>query len=287
MTRIACCQLEVVPEDRAGNAARATGAVRAALTAGAELVVLPETVLSGQPFASVAEAEATGMTLEDPLFAEWTALVAEHDAVLVVGFAETSEDGLFNSSALLDSTGVRGVYRKLHLWDEEKRYFAVGSEFPPVLDTAVGRVGLLICYDLEFPELTRAMALAGAEILAVPTAWPVVPHPEGQPTFEVIVAQAAARVNRMAVATCDRSGTTRGQEWTAGTVIIGPDGWAVGRPAENDITWADVDLTTTRDKTLTPRAHLFRDRRPEFYAAVTAVPAGDDQGSDVGAEALP
>lgn len=268
MTRIVCCQVEVRVADPAGNSARATDAARAAIAAGAELVVLPETVTSGLPFADVAEARASGLDLDGPELAEWAAVVAGRDAVLVVGFAERAGQDLFNSAALFDGSGLRGVYRKTHLWNEEKLFFTPGADFPPVFDTVIGRVGLLICYDMEFPELPRVMALAGTEILAVPTAWPVVPHPADQPTPEVILAQAAARVNRMAVATCDRSGTTRGQEWTAGTVIVEPDGWVVGRPDQNGFATADLDLTVTRDKSITALADLFADRRPELYGPV-------------------
>lgn len=274
MTRIACCQLHVVPGDPAGNGARATEAARQAFAAGAALVVLPETVTSGLPFASPAEARESALALDDPLLDDWAALVTGQEAVLVVGFAELAGDELYNSAALFDGTGLRGVYRKTHLWDQEKLFFTPGAQFPPVFDTVLGRVGVLICYDMEFPELTRAMALAGADLLAVPTAWPVVPHPADQPTPEVILAQAAARVNRLAVATCDRSGRTRGQDWSAGTVIVEPAGWVVGRPDENGRAIADLELSEAADKSFTPLAGLFTDRRPELYGSV-AVPLPD------------
>ncbi len=91
---------------------------------------------------------------------------------------------------------------------------------------------MVICYDLEFPELTRAVALAGAQLLAVPTNWPLVPRPDGERPPEAIVAMAAARVNRMAVACADRLGTERGLEWTGGATIIGVDGWVAAETRE-------------------------------------------------------
>jgi predicted amidohydrolase len=117
------------------------------------------------------------------------------------------------------------VYRKLHLWDREKLIFAPGSASPPVLDTRIGRLAVIICYDLEFPELTRSVALAGTQLMLVPTNWPVVPRPEGERPPEAMIAMATARVNRMAVACADRVGRERGQEWTGGTTIVGVDGW--------------------------------------------------------------
>ena len=262
--RIVACPLRVEPGDPAGNLDRSVAAARAAFDAGADLVLLPETCTSGLPFADTAQAWASGVADPSP----WVPLVSGTQ-VLVVGFAEQGTDGkLYNSAALIDGSGVRTIYRKTHLWDEEKLFFTPGSEPPPVLDTAIGRIGVMICYDMEFPELTRSAALAGAEVLAVPTAWPVVPHPPDQPTFEVVVAQAAARVNRMAIVTCDRVGTTGGQEWTGGTVAVGPDGWIVDRLASAGSMSVELDLTGVADKTLTPLADLFGDRRPELYGPV-------------------
>ena len=101
-----------------------------------------------------------------------------------------------------------------------------------MLDTAVGRVAVVICYDLEFPELTRSVALAGAQLLLVPTNWPLVPRPAGERPPEVVIAMAAARVNRMAVVCADRVGTERGMEWTGGATIIGVDGWVAAESRE-------------------------------------------------------
>ena len=261
--RVVACQMVVEPGDPAGNLARSVS-VAASAFKDADLVVLPETCTSGLPFADASEAWASG--LPDP--SPWVGLVSGTQ-VLVVGFAEQGSDGkLYNSAALIDGSGVRAVYRKTHLWDEEKLFFTPGSAPPPVVDTAIGRIGVMICYDMEFPELTRSAALQGAAILAVPTAWPVIPHPADQPTIEVVVAQAAARVNRMAIVTCDRVGTTRGQEWTGGTVAVGPDGWIVDRLGSAGSMSVELDLNGVDDKTLTPLADLFGDRRPELYEPV-------------------
>jgi predicted amidohydrolase len=170
---------------------------------------------------------------------------------------------------VVDETGVVAVYRKLHLWDGEKLLFAPGSAPPPVLDTRVGRVGVVICYDLEFPELTRAVALEGAQLLAVPTNWPLVPRPDGERPPEAVVAMAAARVNRMAVACADRMGTERGLEWTGGATIVGVDGWVAAETREPGLLVADLDLAPALDKRLTERADAFGDRRPELYGALS------------------
>jgi predicted amidohydrolase len=267
VVRIACHSSAPRIADLAANTRDARAAVRGAVDAGADLVVLPELVTSGYVFASPEEAAGVAITRDHEVFAGWAEEAARGDAVVVGGFCERGEDGLYNSAAVVDASGVLAVYRKVHLWDEEKRFFRPGNALPPVLATRVGAIAPLVCYDLEFPEFTRALALAGAELLAVPTNWPLVPRPAGERPPEVVIAMATARVNRVVVACCDRTGTERGQEWTAGTTVVGADGWPVASRDREGLLLVDVDLAPTRDKRLTPRAHLFGDRRPDVYPA--------------------
>ena len=184
MTRVVCVQLAPVLGNVAANRALSTAAVRAAVDDGADVVVLPELATSGYVFTDTAEAAAAAISAEDPLFDDWAAEVARSPrpgTVVVGGFAETGPAGtVFNSAALLDASGVCAVYRKTHLWDREKLLFTPGDEVPPVVDTAHGRIGVIICYDLEFPEITRTLALGGADLIAVPTNWPLVGRPAGE-----------------------------------------------------------------------------------------------------------
>ena len=159
--------------------------------------------------------------------------------------------------------------------------FAPGDAPPPVVDTPHGRIGLVVCYDLEFPEWTRAAALQGAELLCVPTNWPREPRPDGERPMEVLKTMATAATNRIFVAACDRCGSERGVEWVAGTAIAGPDGWLLAGPpevAEPVLLIADVDLALARDKALGPRNDVLADRRPALYAP-DAIGAGGTPGS--------
>jgi predicted amidohydrolase len=270
MTRIACQQLAPALGDLEANRAMALAAIREAVDGGAEVVVLPELITSGYVFESAEEAASVAIGTHHEILAEWAQEAARADILLAGGFCELGEDGrVYNSAALLDGGGLRAVYRKLHLWDREKLWFTPGSEPPPVLDTRAGRVALMICYDLEFPELTRSVALAGAQLLLVPTNWPLVPRPDGERPPEVVVAMAAARVNRMAVACADRLGTERGQKWTGGTTIVGVDGWVAAESRSAGLVAADVDLEPALTKQLTEHADAFADRRPEMYGACT------------------
>jgi predicted amidohydrolase len=278
MTRIVCQQLAPRIADLAANRALALTAIREAVDAGADVVVLPELVTSGYVFASREEAATVAIAPDDAILTEWATEAARGDAIVVGGFCEQGADGnLYNSSAIVDPTGVRAVYRKLHLWDREKLVFTHGEQAPPVVETRVGRIATVVCYDLEFPELTRAVALAGAQLLAVPTNWPLGPRPDGERPPEAIVAMASARINRMAIACADRTGTERGVHWTSGTTIVDTDGWVQAESREPGAVSADVDLAPALHKAHTDRADLFADRRPEHYGAVVAALAGPEQ----------
>ena len=270
MTVVSCLQLAPLAGNLAANKAMSCAALESALAAGAQVVVLPELVTSGYMFESMEEARSTAIGPDDALFGTWSSLAADRGAVVIGGFCEPAPDGgVYNSAVVVDGTGVRAVYRKIHLWDTEKNFFTPGPAAPPIVETAYGRIAVVICYDLEFPELTRSVALRGADLLAVPTNWPLVDRPAGERPPEVQIGIAAARVNKMAIACADRVGTERGQEWTGGTTIISESGWVLATAGDADIATAELDLTLGRDKVLTERAHVFDDRRPEFYGGLT------------------
>jgi len=156
-TVIAVAQLAIAIGEPDANRKAAAAAVAEAAAAGARLVVLPELCDSGYVFGddatqASAEAGALASPADDSVtLRQWRALAAEHDLVIVGGFCERGADGrLFNSAAVVDASGTRVVYRKAHLWDKEKLVFTPGDAPPPVIDTAIGRIGVMICYDLEF-----------------------------------------------------------------------------------------------------------------------------------------
>jgi 5-aminopentanamidase len=270
MTVVACQQLAPRIGDLSYNTGLTVNAIREAVMRGASVVVLPELATSGYMFQSPVEARQVAVTPGHPVFTAWRE-AASGRAVVVGGFCEQGGDGhLYNSAAVIDSDGVRVVYRKTHLWDREKLIFRPGSERPPVVDTPAGRIGVLICYDMEFPEMTRALALAGADLITVPTNWPLVPRPANERPPEVIIAMAAARTNHVFIACCDRAGPERGQLWTEGSAIINADGWVEAIAGTGRTVTADLQLDQARTKTYTPHADALKDRRPDLYEPITA-----------------
>jgi predicted amidohydrolase len=265
VTRIACCQIAPTIGDLAANAELIEARIREAVAAKADVIVLRELATSGYMFADAAEARAVAQTPTTTTFSNWSA--AAGNSIVIGGFCELGDDGrLYNSAVMVDADGVIAHYRKTHLWDREKLIFAPGDALPPVVKSKHGDIAMMVCYDLEFGELTRRVALDGAELIAAPVNWPLFPRPEGEHPGEVITAMSTARTNKVAIACCDRAGVERGQPWTEASVIIDPDGWVVASVGPGTaVAVADVDLAATHDKTLTEHVDLFADRRVDLY----------------------
>ncbi|MEU0499353.1 nitrilase-related carbon-nitrogen hydrolase [Mycobacterium sp. NPDC006124] len=266
-TRVTCCQIPLHIGDTTGNLTTARTAVEEAARDGAQIVVLPELASSGYVFADRAELEALAETRDGPAITEWANLAESFGVTIIAGFPEAAGDQVYNSAAVVDPSGLRGVYRKAHLWDAENRVFDRADDLPLVVDTDHGRLGVMVCYDIEFPEWVRAVALQGADLLCAPVNWPLLPRPEGERPTEQVRALAGAGMNRMAIAVCDRAGVERGQDWVGGSVIVDADGYpmAIADYGTPDRITADVDLAESRIKKFNENNDVHRDRRTDLY----------------------
>jgi predicted amidohydrolase len=267
-TTTAACQVRIDIDDPEGNRRAVVAAVAAAVASDARLVVLPELVLSGYMFADLAEAQAKAEPLDGSTVRLLRTLSAEHGIVLVAGFLERSDAGRpYNSLVVVDRGQLLAVYRKTHLWGTEKIIFAAGEDRAPVVDTSVGRVAAMICYDLEFPEMVRDVALRGAQIVVAPSNWPRISVPRGERAPEIVKAQASAAVNRVFVVVADRWGSERGVEWIGGSLICDVEGYPVVGPANGGeaLLVADLELTRADDKRVGPHNAAFADRRADLY----------------------
>jgi N-carbamoylputrescine amidase len=268
--RVSCIQFEPQIGAVAANIARASDLVRAAATEGSRLIVLPELASTGYVFESRAEAAALAEPVPDgPTTRAWAALAAELGVHIVAGIAESAGDALFNAAVIVGPEGYIGTYRKAHLWDQENVFFAKGDLGFPVFDTALGKVGVAICYDGWFPETFRQLALGGAEIVCIPTNWvPMPDQPVGEAAMANTLHRAAAHSNGIFIACADRVGVERGQPFEGQSLIIGPKGWPLAGPASRDRTEtlsALVDLDEAGRKDLNAFNSLLRDRRTDIY----------------------
>ena len=268
--RVSCIQFEPIFGAVDANMARASDLVRAAAAAGSRLIVLPELASTGYVFESAAEAAALAEPVPDgPTTRAWAALAAELGVHIVAGIAESAGDTLYNAAVIVGPEGYIGTYRKAHLWDQENVFFARGDLGFPVFDTALGKVGVAICYDGWFPETFRQLALGGAEIVCIPTNWvPMPDQPEGEAAMANTLHRAAAHTNGLFIACADRVGVERGQPFEGQSLIIGPKGWPLAGPASRDRTEtlsALVDLDAAGRKDLNAFNSLLRDRRTDIY----------------------
>jgi predicted amidohydrolase len=268
---IACVQMEPRIGAKHDNVTRAVRYIEAAAEHGAALIVLPELSNSGYVFADRDEAVSLAETLPDSETARAFGEAARRLGVYIVaGIAERSDGHLYNSALLTGPAGHIGVYRKLHLWNNEKRFFEPGDRGVPVFDTPLGRVAIAICYDGWFPETYRLAAMQGADIVCVPTNWvPMPSQPDDRPAMATTLTMAAAHSNGMAIACANRIGTERGQPFIGQSLIVGGDGWPLAGPASHDreeVLYARIDLTRTRaQRTLNDFNHVMRDRRADVY----------------------
>jgi 5-aminopentanamidase len=265
--RVACAQVPLSVGDTTGNRTTCRSAIEAAARSGAQIVVLPELASSGYVFADRAELSSLAETRDGPAMSEWANLAEGFGLTIVAGFPEAAGDAIYNSAVVVDKTGVRGVYRKAHLWDSENAVFDRGDDLPIVVDTDHGRIGVMICYDVEFPEWVRAVALSGGDLLCAPVNWPLLPRPDGERPTEMVRALAGAGMNRMPIAVCDRVGVERGQDWIGGSVIIDADGYPVaiaefGKPG---LVTGDIDLAQSRVKRINAHNDVLGDRRTDLY----------------------
>lgn len=266
--RVACCQMSPTVGDRSGNLRLIRERVTSAVAAGAQIVVLPELAGTGYSFADHAEALSHAEDAAGETVAAWAAQAAELGIVIVGGFLEAGSDGRLYNSAALVGAGEPVIYRKTHLWDTEKRFMSGGSGLPPVVDTPFGRLGVMICYDLEFPEWVRSVAIRGAELLCAPVNWPLVSRPARERPAELVRVQANASVNRLPIAVADRARADRGQSWLGGSAIVGADGYpsALARLGADDTIVAEVNLGQARDKRISANNHVLDDREPGLSA---------------------
>ena len=275
MVTVAACQICVDIDDPQRTWQAATTAVREAARAGAEIVVLPELVLTGSAFASRSEALERAEESNGPTATRMTQLAAELGVVLIFGFCERDAGGAgpYNSALVIDRGEVRAVYRKTHLWDQEKLIFEAGTAPAPVVSTSVGRLAVMICYDAEFPEMIRDVTLRGAQLIAVPANWPVVPKPAEERPIEVAKAQAGAAANRVFIAVADRCGVERGVDWFGSSVICDLTGFPLAGPASGEpITLlATIDLDRADDKRLGPHNDALMDRRLDLIGTTAQV----------------
>jgi predicted amidohydrolase len=247
-----------------------------AAAAGCSLLVLPECASSGYVFESVEEALPHAEEIPG-LFTEALEGACRRLGVhCAAGMLERDGEVLHNSAVLVGPEGLVGRYRKTHLpYLGVDRFVRAGDELP-VFETPLGRIGIEICYDLRFPELTRTLALKGAEIVVQPTNWPLAARSNAN-----LLTRARAHENRIFLLTANRVGRERDAEFCGWSQIC--DVWGnrlvEADASEEGVFFAEIDPAEAREKDIIPapgryEMRLFDHRRPDLYGALVEEPSG-------------
>ncbi|MFW5969286.1 MAG: carbon-nitrogen hydrolase [Halofilum sp. (in: g-proteobacteria)] len=273
--RIALVQ-HACSDDTGTSLGRVHDGIAEAAAGGADLILLQE--LHNGPYFCVRE-EVRAFDRAEPVPGPTTERLAawavEYDVVIVGSVFERRAAGIYHNTAIvLDRDGrFAGRYRKAHIPDDpgysEKFYFTPGDTGFEPIDTAVGRLGVLVCWDQWFPEAARLMALAGADILLYPTAIGFDPADDEaeqarQLDAWITVQRGHAIANGLPLAACNRVGAEDGNRFWGNSFVCGPQGEMLARAGEDPmVLGADVDPARTEQiRRVWP---FLRDRRIDHY----------------------
>jgi predicted amidohydrolase len=261
--RIALAQLQPRLFDKEANLQKAEMAIRSAASEGASVILFPELFLTGYSLGDRAREFAE--TSQGSSIQRVSDLARANRIAVLMGYAELNQDGqgVHDAVFVVDSEGTaHGSYRKVHLFHAEKATFIAGNE-AFVVDFGLGRIGVLICYDLEFPEAARQLALQGAQWLATCTG-NMKPNQHTQKLFT----QARAAENRLWVAVANRIGREGEFEFFGGSSVADPRGELAAEANSQEIVLsADIDLSLA-DRAR-QNADYLADRRPALYGRIT------------------
>lgn len=265
-------QIGTDPYESDKNRQLTIDAANDAFSQGADIVVLPEMVVPGyvadaRRLASIAE-DLTGPTVE-----AWTEIARTNDGYVCGGFCERDGQALYNTAVVCGPEGLLLHYRKLHPFADEKLAFRPGNLGLPVAHTRFGTIGVCVCYDLRFVEVVRAMALKGAGMILVPTAWlPGFDKEKWDERGMCPQAQGAlhqANLSQVFIACASQVGTHGGLEFLGSSVVADPYGKLAAGPLGHDgnetriveVDMALAEVSKSRSPLIAPRA----DRRTDVY----------------------
>jgi predicted amidohydrolase len=257
---ISLYQMQPLSGDVPGNIGKIAQAAMAAAEMGAELLVTPELGTSGYALGAAFETVAEGR--DGSIIGALTEIAADCGLAICAGFPEREGNQVFNSSVLVRPDGTMEFYRKSHLYgDGERAAFVPGSQPPHIFDLNGIKTGMLICYDVEFPENVRTLALAGAELVLVPTALP-----QGIISRRIAdtVVPTRAFENSVFLVYADLCGEENGLSYGGRSVILAPDGDELARAGMREtLLVAEID-TKAYDDAKAQNPYLI-DRRPGLY----------------------
>jgi predicted amidohydrolase len=281
--KIAAVQMDVTILEKQHNLGRILERIEEAVRAGAKVVIFPECALTGYCFDSRDEAWPLAETVPGPSTEQIASLVARLAAdgcpsLVIVGMLECDKDAIYNAAAVIGPQGILGTHRKVHLLHLGIDRFDVPGDKPfPVFEARLAnesvRIGVNICFDCSFPESGRIVKLNGAQLLAIPTNWPLAAD------AYLHTPNVRATENHLVVVAADRVGEERGFRFAGRSQIVNFDGKVLAQAGESEetILYAEVDLAAVDHNRVVRVPGIYEfdriaARRPELYAAITKPP---------------
>ncbi len=273
--RAAAVQMDITLGDIPNNLGRILERLEESARNGAQLVVFPEAALSGYCFESLDDARPFCLKRDDAVWREISSKAAALGLSVVIGFLEAQDSGIYNSAFLYaqcaNGTG-QDTYQKTHLPVLGVDRFVHRGKQLPSWRTRWGAIGVLICYDIRFPEAARVLALNGVDVIVLPTNWP-----EGAESSPEFLTRARAWENRVFIVAANRVGVERGRRFIGRSQIVDPNGRILQEagPDEETILYADLDLTQARQKRIVIEPgewelDVIGGRRPDLYGPLVA-----------------
>lgn len=269
---IAGVQMNCRLMDKPANLAAIAVGLKTAAQRGAKLAIFPECAVTGYCFTSKEEAWPSAETVPGPTTETLVRMCRDANISAVVGLLESDGGDLYNSNVLVGPNGLIGCYRKTHLpCLGVDRFTKPGSQPFAIHEVAGLRVGMLICYDSSFPEASRCLMLAGADLIALPTNWPL----GARKTAQLIPATRALE-NHVYFAAINRIGVERGVEFLGASSIADPWGDILAHAVADEPTvlLAMIDPEVARNKHIVREPGEYEldrlnDRRPDLYGSMT------------------
>lgn len=260
----------------------------------ADLLVLPELCTTGYLFISDEEVSEMAEEIPGPTTEAWGEISSKRNLFLVAGIAERSGDTIYDSAVLICPDGRIEVYRKAHLFDEEKQWFSPGDTPFEVYDIGIAKIGMMVCFDWFFPEVARILSLKGAEIICHPANL-ILPYCQ-----DAMITRCLE--NRVFAITCNRTGvedrsirpipsvgeyvsiserghrqiqsresiekTDKRLRYTGKSQIVSPEGQVLTKAGGigEVVRVVNINLNEARNKAINPRNDLFDDRRVDLYS---------------------
>jgi predicted amidohydrolase len=266
---LAVAQLKPARLDKQSNLQRIEGAMQHARTSGAQAILFPELFLTGYFLGD--ELAGLAEPVDGPSLQRLSMLARRYSLLTVCGWPEANGRSLpYNSAAVIERDGSPlGHYRKTHLFGSEPDFFSPGDRLQ-VFGSSIGPIGVSICYDLEFPETARVLALDGAALLLTPTA-----NMKPYAAYQAVYTRARAMENGIYVATANTVGLLDRFDFFGESSVVGPNGDILDlADADERVLVVSIDTAQTppADTTLRYLTH----RRPELYGRLSQASAFPD-----------